>query len=126
MHMREIIDICEAEKLAVVPVLYHGTCQENAERIVREGWTPNSGALGGNAGQTRYLYLSNVPENALWFAQEKGCDIVITVTNVPTSYLRVDPEDGIADTVEDELNNPNGLPGSVVLFRSLGPEHFKF
>lgn len=108
-----------------IPVLYHGTCPEHAERLLRDGWQPNSGSVGGNMGQARYLYLTNEPENARWFAQEKGCEVVLAVTNIPLAYLRVDPEDGVADTVEDELNHPLGLPGNVVLTRPLGPEHFR-
>jgi len=75
-------------------------------------------------GQTRYLYLTTGREDAEWFANAKGCSTIVQVT-VPIEYLRVDPEDGIGDTVEDELNSAHGLPGKVILTKSLGPEHFK-
>jgi hypothetical protein len=108
-----------------IPVLFHGTCEESAAALLRDGWAPNSGKVGGNMGQARYLYLTNIRENALWFAEEKGCDFVVEVVDVPLSHLRVDPEDGSADSVSEELNSPHGLPGSVVLIRTLGPEHFR-
>lgn len=101
--------------------LYHGTC---SDALCKTGWTPNSGHVGGNRGQSRFLYLSSMPEDALWIAQQKGCDIVLVVHDVPEDSLIVDPEDGIADTVYDELHNEHGLPGKVALFKSLGPEHF--
>lgn len=121
--MREIIEICETA--SVIPVLYHGTSRESAENLIKNGWTPRSGTTGGNAGQSRYLYLTNEPENALWFAQEKGEETVISLINVPISFLKVDPEDGTYDTVEEELSKKHGIPGTVVIFKSLGPEHFK-
>jgi hypothetical protein len=91
--------------------------------MCKTGWQPNQVSQGGNMGQTRYLYLTNGAENARWFANEKGCDFVLVVRDVPASFLRVDPEDGMADSVEEELGHPR-LPGNVVLTRPLGPEHF--
>lgn len=103
--------------------LYHGTTRECADRILSEGWAPRSGSMGGQCGNPRYLYLTNVWENALWYAEEKGCDTVLQI-EVPASSLIVDPEDGIADTVEDELNSKNGLPGNVCLTRPLPASSF--
>ena len=125
MKMSEIIRIIESAE--IVPLLYHGTCEDNARNIIENGWQPNSGVRGGNMGQSQYLYLSTGYEDALWFAEEKGCDTVLELHDVPISYLIVDPEDGIKDTVEEELNLPNtsGSPGKVALTRALGPEHFK-
>ena len=94
--------------------LYHGTSAQSADAIVAEGWQPNSGLQGGNVGQGRYLYLTNVPENALWFAEQKGDNTVLEVL-VEESELIVDPEDGVHDTVQEELSAANGLPGSVAL-----------
>lgn len=104
--------------------VYHGTCAANAASLCENGWAPNSGAVGGNQGQARYLYLSTGVEDAEWFANEKGCTTVLAVT-VPMAYLIVDPEDGIGDTLEDEINNHMGLPGKVALTRPVGPESFK-
>lgn len=104
--------------------VYHGTCSGNAASLCANGWVPNSGAVGGNQGQARFLYLSTGVEDAEWFANEKGCTTVLAVT-VPMAYLIVDPEDGIGDTLEDEINNPMGLPGKVALTRPVGPEAFK-
>ena len=98
--------------------LYHGTCPENAERLMRDGWNPGSEPIGGNMGQSRYLYLTNGRENALWYAEQKGCSTVLKVT-VLASFLLVDPEDGTSDSVEEELNWDYDLPGKVVCFRPL-------
>lgn len=103
--------------------LYHGTCEANAANLLSQGWQPGSGSIGANMGQSRYLYLTTHIEDAEWFAREKGCSTVVSV-EVPLDSLRVDPEDGIADTVEEELNNPLGLPGKVVLIRGIGKEAF--
>lgn len=108
-----------------IPVLYHGTTAEDARQLLERGWFPRSGGgMGGNAGQTRYLYLTNTPENARWFSNEKGEDTVLVVRDVPREALAVDPEDGVGETVEEELAMRNGLPGNVVLTKPLGPEHF--
>lgn len=111
-------------KKAKVVTLFHGTCAENAKSLVKNGWQPNQVSAGGNAGQARYLYLSTGREDALWFAEEKGCDVVLEVT-VPMDALAVDPEDGIGETVEDEMNNKHGLPGKLVLTHPLSAEHFR-
>src|SRR5208283_5167375 len=108
------------------PTLYHGTCPENAAAIMENGWQPNQVSSGGNAGQPQYLYLTNFPENAQWFANEKGCDTILEVRNIPMSYLQVDPEDGTEDTVERELNfSEKAFPGTVVLTKPLPANHFK-
>lgn len=104
--------------------LYHGTTPENAEILLSEGWTPSSGHGGGNCGQTRYLYLSTAYEDALWFANEKGYDTVLTLVDVPLHLLEVDPEDGTYDTVEEELEEKGGLPGKIVLKGPLSADHF--
>jgi len=109
----------------IIPVLYHGTCPENARQIIENGWKPHSGSKGSNMGQTRYLYLTTDPEDARWFANEKGCDTILMVLKVPLDFLIVDPEDGIGDTVEDEINNKHGLPGKLALTKALSKDHFR-
>lgn len=106
------------------PMLYHGTSEESAKSILKNGWSPNKWPVGANQGQRRFLYLSTMYDDALWFAEQKGCSVVIGVIDVPLVYLRVDPEDGIGNNVVEELNNTHGLPGKVVLIHPLGPEHF--
>lgn len=119
--MRQFINIVESRNIVT---LYHGTCLSNATHMIENGWEPNVVSSGANMGQPRYLYLTTHIEDAEWFANEKGCSTVISV-DVPIEYLIVDPEDGVGDTVEDELNNPYGLPGKVVLSRALGREAFE-
>jgi hypothetical protein len=114
-----------ATNLDVVPILYHGTCSDSAEALCTEGWSPSTGRSGGNAGQRRYLYLSTGIEDARWFANEKGCDSVLAVKNVPHSSLIVDPDDGASENLDEELSQAYNLPGKVALTRSLGPEHFR-
>lgn len=75
-------------------------------------------------GQTRYLYLTTMRDDALWFAEQKGCNTVVELKNVPIEFLKVDPEDGFGDSIEDELFNSMGLPGKVVLTRSLPASNF--
>ena len=103
--------------------LYHGTTKASAERMIREGWWPHSHPSGGQCGNPAWLCLTNDPENALWYAQEKGCNTVVEV-QVPKSFLRVDPHDGVEDTVDAELNNTLNLPGCVVCTKPLQPESF--
>jgi len=98
--------------------LFHGTCAQSAKSLLSYGWSPDRGRSGGNLGQARFLYLTNDPENALWFAQEKGCGVVLRV-EVPMKHLQVDPEDGTHETVKDELSMAFGLPGSVVATRAI-------
>lgn len=124
--IRRLIQIVEsAGQENVFPALYHGTCASNAASLVQNGWAPRAGGQGGNMGQTRFLYLSTVREDALWFAEQKGCDAVVEVRDVPLDHLRVDPEDGSWDTLEDELAGHNGLPGKVVLTKPLPARHFR-
>jgi hypothetical protein len=107
----------------LVPQLYHGTCPDYANSLLKNRWSPNSGTKGGNSGNPRYLYPTTTSENAQWYAQEKGCNTIIALINIPKSMLMVDPEDGSNDTVDEELSMR--LPGCVVLTQALGPEHFK-
>lgn len=109
---------------ARVVTLYHGTSAESAAALCQNGWQPNSGQQSGNMGQARYLYLTTGIEDAAWFANERGCDSIVAVT-VPMDYLIVDPEDGVGDTVDEELNSPHGLPGKVALTRAVGANAFK-
>ncbi len=106
-------------------ILYHGTCKDSALSLMMHGWYPNSGNAGANMGQSKYLYVTNEIDNAIWFAREKGCDTVLKIT-IPITSLRVDPEDGTADTVEEELNNNFGLPAYLVCYKSLKPDCFEY
>ena len=118
------MNLVEASERTVT--LYHGTCAANGASLCAHGWSPQTGQTGGNGGQRRYLYLSTGIEDAEWFANEKGCSTVVKVSDVPLSLLIVDPEDGIGDTLEDELASPHtsGLPGKVALTQALGAHHF--
>lgn len=123
MSLRKYIDI--VEQVGASLVLYHGTCEASANALVNNGWVPNSGTTGSNMGQSRFLYLTTGREDALWFAEQKGCYSIVEVRDIPMSFLRVDPEDGMADSVHEEINNLYGLPGKLVLTRALGAEHFR-
>ena len=105
-------------------MLYHGTTDANAARLLRDGWHPRSGCAGSQCGDPRFLYLTNIPENALWYATEKGGDALLAV-EVPLAWLIVDPHDGVADDVRAELSLPHGLPGNVCLTRALKASAFR-
>lgn len=113
----------EMQRLEPTVTLFHGTCPESAQVLMARGWQPNSGYIGGNMGQPRYLYLTNHPANAAWYTEERGCNTVLQVT-VPLSQLRVDPEDGSHDTVAEELSWDHDLPGVVVATQALPPSAF--
>lgn len=107
--------------------LYHGTSLNSATSLVNNGWQPYSGFIGGNNGQNKYLYLTNDPENARWFANEKGDDTIVEVSNIPLEYLRPDPEDEAGFTMKQLLNriDETGFPASFVLYKELNSDHFK-
>jgi len=106
--------------------LYHGTCRENANNLVENGWKPINKS-GSNMGNPNYLYLSSEPEDALWFAEEKGCNTVVEVKDIPIEFLRPDPEDEAGFTMSDLLNriDTTGYPAKFALFQSLDNKHFK-
>ena len=119
-----LADAVVAKTAAESVTLYHGTCEDSANSLVKNGWSPNSGGIGGNVGQSKYLYLTTEPEDALWFAEEKGCDSIVQV-HAPLDALLVDPEDGTGKTVEEEIHNSLGLPGKVVLTKPLPAQNFR-
>lgn len=81
---------------------------------------------GANRGQARFLYLTTEPEDAAWFAEQQGSTTILTIKDVPATFLLTDPEDGMGDTPEEELEIAlkTGLPAKLVLIRPLGPQHF--
>lgn len=109
-----------------VLTLYHGTCEDNGKYLIQNGWTPSSGNQGGNMGNPSYLYLSSDPEDALWFAEEKGCGTVVKVEGVPITHLRPDPEDEAGFRMSELLdriqNTP--FPAKFVLTVPLDSPHF--
>lgn len=115
-----------SESIENVITLYHGTTIDRAESLIQKGWSPNNGIVGANLGNKKYLYVTNVVENALWFAEQNGGATVVKIDNVPISYLKVDPEDGTEETVEQELNKKYGLPAYLVLYKSLTFDHFSY
>lgn len=111
--------------------LYHGTCEHNANELLKNGWSPNQIGQGGNMGQPQYLYVSTEPEDALWFAEEKGCNTVLKIINTPIESLKFDPEDGCADLFDysidvalKKLENEYQSPIKFVITKPLGNEHF--
>jgi hypothetical protein len=101
-------------------ILYHGTTRESADILMQNGWQPSVWSQGSHCGQTKFLYLTNEPENALWYSQEKGEHIVLNVI-VNIKDLKVDPEDGICDSLEEELKLN---VGNLVLTTSLEASNF--
>ncbi len=107
--------------------LYHGTCLPNAQNIIDNGWKPLSSSYGSNMGNSNYLYLSSDKEDALWFAEEKGCNTIIMVSDIPIEYLKPDPEDEIGYTTEELLDRMYNtqIPSKFALTKPLDKEHFK-
>jgi hypothetical protein len=105
--------------------LYHGTSEASASVFLADGWQPSSGTAGANQGDPRYLYLTNIPENALWFAEEGGGDVVLEI-KIDTAALIVDPEDGIGETVEQEIEitERNGLPALLAAKHAIPADAF--
>lgn len=108
--------------------LYHGTCEANADILINKGWIPRECMVGANCGNSKYLYLTTEPENAMWFANENGCDSIVKLSNIPLEYLRPDPEDESGFTMDDLLNrlidSNYNLPANFVLTRPLDSSYF--
>lgn len=102
--------------------LYHGTSSGSAEMLRKDGWSPHSSEQGSHCGRPQYLYLTNDPVNAAWYAGEKDRKGKVLQVRVHRDHLKVDPDDGVHDTVHDELNS--GIPGSVVAHVPLRAHQF--
>lgn len=118
----------EGDELNTMPdtlTLYHGTTPSSAENLMKNGWHPNSGHIGSQMGQTRYLYLTSLPENASWYAEEKGSSTVLAV-KVHKSDLIVDPEDGVGSNLDDEWRSTSQykIPANFALKNSLPDNAF--
>lgn len=102
-------------------ILYYGTSPQYAERLLEQGWKPSDKKFRGHhGGNSQLLYLTNMPEDAAWFG-----DVVLGVRVPDPSRLKVDPEDGIGETVKEELNNSLGLPGKVVYDQAIPASNFR-
>lgn len=107
--------------------LYHGTSSENAKKLLKYGWKPNQLSRGSSQGNPRYLYLTSHPDDAMWFAQQKGESSVLKVKDIPLNYLIPDPEDEAGFTMDDLLNRIETMkiPSKFALVKSLGNDHFE-
>lgn len=99
--------------------LFHGTTQENAEILLQDGFDPSRCITGANGGRAGHLYLTDRAENARWYAGEDGTVLAIRIR---FSDLVVDPEDGVAPTVIQELMSSHGLPANLATTRPLAPD----
>lgn len=106
--------------------LYHGTCEENGKELIKNGWFPKNMSYGSNFGNPNYLYLSTEPEDALWFAEEKGCSTVVRLTDVPIDYLKPDPEDEAGFTMNELLDriDSTGFPAKFCLIKPIDNTYF--
>lgn len=106
--------------------LFHGTSRDSADALLSKGWSPSETGVspGANQGRRGHLYLTTEPLDALWFAEQKGEQTVLSVT-VAIEDLIVDPEDGIGETVLDEMSQTSGLPGKLATKRPLSPAAFQ-
>lgn len=99
--------------------LFHGTTRQRADVLLRDG-KAGFAPIGANQGRSSLLYLTTHPENALLFSQQSGDAVVLRVT-VPASSLRMDPEDGVYQTVLEELQSAaaSGVPASIAVQEQL-------
>jgi len=107
--------------------LYHGTSADSGNALVASGWKPNQWAVGGNCGSSRYLHCTTGRDDALWFAEEKGESTLVEVRDVAFAALIVDPDDGIGETVLDELAiaERTGFPAKLALKQPLRAGYFR-
>lgn len=126
LNINEWIKEVIIESLNKTITLYHGTCEDNAISLIKQGFKPLTQSMGSNMGNPNFLYLSSDPQDALWFAEEKGCDTIIMVNNIPLNYLRPDPEDEAGFTMNDLLDriDNHDLPSKFILTKELGSKHF--
>jgi hypothetical protein len=105
--------------------LYHGTSLVNAKLLLKNGWQPNKTSKGSNQGQTKYLYLTTEPLDALWFAEEKGESTILQIIT-PIEYLIVDPENGVGETIDEELKISKRIkfPAKFALYKELESSAF--
>lgn len=103
-------------------VLYHGTTAANARDLLKNGFHPGAWRHGANGGQRGMFYLSTEMEDARWFSNEAGDDVVLEV-RVDRTQLIVDPEDSIGETVEEELAGQ--FPGKLATRKPIGAASFR-
>ena len=105
--------------------LYHGTCEGSAKRLLKNGFKPEY-ATGGNMGRPGLLYLTNVPENAMWFAEQMGCSTILVI-DVPVQNLIVDPDDGVGVTVDEELamSKRHGTPAYLATSKKISSKNIR-
>ena len=101
--------------------MYHGTSAGNEKRLLENGWKPNMVSSGSEQGNPAYLYVSNTPEGAEWYASGKGNpESVLEIVNIPKSYLGIDPEEYISTDIDKELKQNT----SFTIRKPLSKEHF--
>lgn len=102
--------------------VWHGTSAESAIILCRDGWAPHSGPRGSQCGNPALLYVTTHPEDARWFADQKDLGTVLELL-IERSSLRVDPEDGVGETVAEELEASArfGVPAKLAVHRPISP-----
>lgn len=120
--------------------LYHGTCDDSAQSMLKNGWRPNDYGRGNNWGSPKFLYLTTSPYDAEWFAIDKGCNSVLRV-DIPKNDLHIDPDDGIFSYeywsaiknndkksakkyLEMEFNTMKSVPAKFVAYKPIKSNNF--
>ena len=107
-------------------ILFHGTSEHYGNLLLKNGWQPNKIKPGANQGQSKYLYLTSEPLDALWFAEQINENTILKVLIPNMNYLSIDPEDSIGNSIEEELeiSKKLGTPTKFVLVKELSKNHF--
>ena len=117
MKLHELLN--EAKKMTV----YHGTSKSSADNMVKVGWTPNKYGPTGNNGKSKYLYVSTMFDDALWFANEIGDSTVVKIKCYQND-LYPDPDDEGGFTKEELLKRKE-LPAKFIIKIPIAPHNIK-
>lgn len=100
--------------------LYHGTTEDHARDMIENGFRPDRKITGANGGRPGYLYLTTDRDDARWFSNQAGSDVVLKF-RIRARDLLPDPEDAIFETVWEEMLSD--MPAKLATIREISPEY---
>lgn len=108
--------------------VFHGTDESHANYLLSNGYTPKGiKTIGSNLGKSGLLYVSSGYDDARWFANEKGSDIVLKIEEVPVDSLSPDPEDESGFTMSELLDRVRNskMPAKFIITKPIDKNKFK-